>query len=66
VASPANSPKIPELPVPQTEEDKEFEEFKKSIAHLPAVQKGKKTADYLEKKQEGKMSLTTRKWLGEP
>ena len=63
---PAVTPsKAQETPEVQTEEDKEFEAYKKSVAHLPIIQRSKKIADFLEKQQENKMSPSTRKWLGE-
>jgi hypothetical protein len=53
-------------PLQNEEEDEEsraIQEYKKSIAHLPAVQQGKKMADFIEKLGENRMSPTTRRWL---
>lgn len=44
-------------------EEAEFEAFKKSIAHLPVVQRGKKTADYYEQKEKTKLSPLVQKHL---
>jgi hypothetical protein len=66
----ASSPKLePNLPEQKSkleeEEDKAFDEHQKSIAHLSAVQRGKQTADFLEKQAENRMSPTARKLFGE-
>jgi hypothetical protein len=55
-------PKTPPLEE-EDEETRVIQEFKKSIAHLSAVQQGKKMSDFIDKLQENKMSSTTRRWL---
>ena len=49
----------------EEEEDKAYDEYKKSISHLSPTQKGKKLADFLEKQAENRLSPTARKLFGE-
>lgn len=58
------TPNQPESLTAQEEKElREYEEFKKSVAHLPIIQRSRKLADFLEKQVEARPSYTTRKWL---
>jgi hypothetical protein len=63
---PTSPPKPPQAQsTREEEEEKAYEEFKKSVAHLSIVQRSKKLADFLEKQAENRPSYNTRKLLGE-
>jgi hypothetical protein len=62
---PTSPPKPPQVQsTTEEEDDKAYEEFKKSVAHLPIVQRSKKLSDFMEKQQEARPNYNTRKLLG--
>lgn len=73
--APGAAPKAETKPAPaaQTQKEpltaeeerelREYKEYEKTLSHLSIVQRAKKLSDFLEKQNENKMSLSTRRWL---